>query len=707
MRSHRLSIRTEYLQQHMEPICQFILTCTADTHNADVALEACEFWLTFASLDEDACTSDMVDTVAQILSHLVPVLLRDMVYLPEQQEELKYRNQMDHETEQSTNKPVFHKVKSKGRSGDGGDDEDDDDDDDFDDDEGNSWTLRKCAAASLDCLAGLYGPDGILPPLLPALQEGLSSSDPWIQEASILALGAIAEGCGEAMAPHMSQLHPYLMDLLQMPEGPQALPQVKCIAAWTIGRYATWAVEQVQSGVQADLLARMTEVFLIRLGDQNRRSQVSCCSAFGVVVEQAGDLMIPYLEPTLASLNNSLQRYEGRSLLNLFDVLGIMADFVGPAIGEGNLPAIYVPTLLKMWDIVARQDPTDRTLVPLLECLASITVACGMNYQPYALETFDNAMAMIESVTLHLTACGEMIENDEDADPIVCATDVLDGLVEGLGHSFPALLASSKRYGQVFDNVLIGLVRHEVPGVRMSGFAVVGDLARNAPSVLEPALFELLKESISNLDPSHPTVCNNAVWAIGEICLRCKGNPAPLVPVAQNLVQSLIALLMGNGVSSGGVGIPGLPENAATTTGRLAKVDPNFVAVDLPRFLLGWCDGMARIHDATERRDAFEGFIKALYANPSAIQSAASKPADAISSVLFAIVSWHMPENFDPSRIATVEFQPFPATEPDLGEALRKLLQDIKSSATEDTWIAVESQVPVNVRILLREMYQV
>lgn len=699
----RLSIRTEYLQQHMEPICQFMLNCTADISNPEVALEACEFWLTFASLDEDACTSDMVDQVAQILSHLVPVLLRGMVYLPEQQEELKHRNEMDQIADKSASKPVFHKMKSKAR---GGDDEDDDDDD-FDDDEGNSWTLRKCSAASMDCLASLYGPEGMLPPLLSSLQEGLSSSDPWIQEASILALGAISEGCGEAMGAHMAQLHLYLMNLLAAPEGPNTLPQVKCIAAWSIGRYATWAVEQVQTGAQGDLLARMTEVFLTRLGDQNRRSQVSCCSAFGVVIEQAGDLMIPYLEPTLSGLNNALQRYEGRSLLNLFDVLGIMADFVGPAIGEGNLPAIYVPTLLKMWDILARQDPTDRTLVPLLECLASVAMVCGTNYQPYALETFDNAMAMIETVTLHLTASGEAIENDEDADPIICATDVVDGLVEGLGLNFPTLLASSKRYGQVFNNVLLGLIQHEISGVRMSGFAVVGDLARNAPAVLEPALIELLKESITNLDPSHPAVCNNAVWAIGEICLRCEGNPAPLAPVAPELVQSLIALLMGNGVSSGGVGIPGLPENAATTTGRLAKVNPNFVAPDLPRFLLGWCDGMARIHDATERRDAFQGFVQAVYANPNAIQSAASKPADAISSVLFAIVSWHMPEDFDSSRIATVQFQPFPPTEAELGEALKKLLQDIKSSAGEDTWKIVESQVPVNVRRLLREVYQV
>jgi hypothetical protein len=46
----------------------------------------------------------------------------------------------------------------------------------------------------------------VLPPLLPELEKGLLSIYPWLQETSILALGAIADGCGDAMVPHMAQL---------------------------------------------------------------------------------------------------------------------------------------------------------------------------------------------------------------------------------------------------------------------------------------------------------------------------------------------------------------------------------------------------------------------------------------------------------------------------------------------------------------------
>ncbi len=727
------------------------MTTCQDLNQTDVALEACEFWLTFASLDESVVTSNMSETVANLLPQLVPNLVRAMVYLPDQRLELQAQNELDLQTETavaSAMRPVFHRNRSKhggggvdhvvtidfehpdqdnddeqGNNSNG--DDDDDDDDELDDGEGSEWTLRKCSAASLDALANMYGPVPILPPLLPALQEGLSSSDPWIQEASILALGAVSEGCRDEMHRHMPQLFPYLLTILTTPETPEHLPQLKCIAAWTIGRYASWAVDQVQTGTQGHLLAQITEVFLQRLTDRNRKVQVACCSAFAVVIEAAGDLMAPYLEPIYHGIVAALAHYQSRSLLVLFDTMGVLADYVGPAIGEGNLPAIYIPPLLQIWGALAKQDPSDRKLLPLLESLASTAVTCGVNFQPYALEAFENAMCTIEVVTLMTATTDNGLDlhnsNDEDADPIVCATDLLDGLVEGLGASFTRLLSSSQRYGPTFPSMLVTLLQSDVPGVRMSALALLGDLARHSPTMLQTQLPQIMHETIRNIDPVHPSVCSNAVWAVGEICVRCRGNPATLEPFASLLLQNLIPLLMGNGVVSDrgrggrGVSVPGLLENAAAATGRLALVNPQFVAPELSRFLLGWCDGMAKISDPTERRDAFEGFIQALYANPQCIHQIARNVTDAVSSILFAIVSWHMPldplegdDDEEPSSFLYGEytFYPFPTTEAKLGEALRQLINDIKASVGHEEWHRINQQLPVNVRRLLREAYQ-
>jgi hypothetical protein len=711
-----LELHTTYLQAHMGAICQFMLQSTASSSAAmadsddNVALEACEFWLTFANLEESSCSFEMLETVEQLLPQLIPVLLRSMVYSSDQQLELQARNEMDMEEQQQHDqgmKPVFHRSRSKHDNE--AVNEDEDEDDDLDDEDGNEWTLRKFAGASLDSLANLYGAEPILGPLLPALQEGLSSQDPWVQEASILALGAVADGCREEMSIHMGQLHPYLMTLLALPESPNNLPQVKSICAWTLGRYSPWAIEQVQTGSQGHLLAHMTEIFLQRFGDKNRRVQIACGSAFGVLMETAGDLMIPYLEHAYQALVSAMSRYQGRSLIILFDTLGIMADFCGPAIGEGNLPQIYIPPMMHILDGLLKNDPTDRTVLPLMESLASVALACGMNFQPFALGTFENAMCAIEQVQLLLAASEFSGVAEEDADPIVCAVDLLDGLCEGLGPNFATLVTSSSRYGQHFQSALLTLCRHDFSSVRMSALALLGDLARNAPSLIESALPELLKEAVSNVDPVQPTVCNNAVWAIGEICVQCGTHSGPLAPFASDLMQRLIGLLMGNG-SGRSTSIPGLAENSAACAGRLANVDPNFVAQDLSRFLLGWCDGLAKVADPVERRDAFTGFAKTVYANPQAIQQASTNVADAISSIVFAVVSWHMPPETpdQPEDLLTASygFQPFPATEPELGNRMAQLMRDMKLSVGEDTWKAVQSQLPVNVRRLLREAYQ-
>jgi transportin-1 len=703
-----LECHTMYLAPHLSSICPFMLQQTINHNNDSVAIEACEFWLLFANLEEGVMSGEMYETVEELLPQLIPILLQNMVYTAEQQIDLVARNELDIEEGQKPQemKPVFHRTRNK-HGGEGADD-DDDDDDDMDDDDDNEWSLRKYSGASLDSLANLYGAEPVLPCLLPALQQGLSSQDQWVQEASILALGAIADGCREEMSVHLGQLYPYLMQLLAQPETPQYLPQVKSICAWAVGRYATWAVEQVQTGAQGHLLAHMTEVFLQRLTDKNRRVQVACGSGFGVLMETAGDLMIPYLEPIYISLAAALQRYQGRSLIILFDTLGIMADYCGPAIGEGDLPKLYIPSMLHLLDRLLVHDPTNRTVLPLMEGLGSIALTCGMNFQPYALETFEITMCLIEQVQLLLAASGDKVA-EEDADPIIGAADLLDGLCEGLGGSFATLVASSDRYGQHFTSVVHALCKYNVAGVRMSGLALLGDLTRNCPSLIEPVFPQLLQEAINNLDPLHPQVCNNAVWAIGEICVKCGENPAPLEPFAATLIQQLIALLMGNG-SGRGSSIPGLAENAASCAGRLAKVNPNFVAGDLPRFLLGWCDGMAKIMDPIERRDAFIGFSKAVYANPQAIQQSSANVADAISSILYAIVSWHMPpetpEDAEDLLTGDYGFQPFPQTEAELGSTLAQLMRDIKSSVGEDTWKAVQGQLPVNVRRLLREAYQ-
>lgn len=705
-----LSQRAEYIKPHFASIVTFMLTATSDA-DPNVALEACDFWLTFASLDEDSYDDEMMGCVAQSLPQLLPVLLNGMVYPPDKIEELLEDNAIDErggDDRQQDLAPVFHSAKTKGQYDSEDDDsEDEGSDDDMDNDDGE-WSLRKCSAASLDSLAGIFGASYVLPPLLPALQEGLQNTDQWIREACILALGAISEGCMTEITPHLPQLHPFLLTQLTSQD---SLPQLRCISAWALGRYASWTV----TADDPSLVACSIEALVGRLLDRNRKVQVATCSALGVYVEAAGDLMTLYLEPVYRALMEALQLYRARSILCLFDTLGVMADNVGTAIGEGSLPGIYVPPILKYWNDIGRENPMDRTLLPLMECLGSITVVCGMNYQPWAVETFEMAMSTIEGCMMIISHYNNISDvDDELADPMICAIDLIDGLIEGLGSNFATLVAGSARFGPTFPNLLGQIVSHDIPGVRISAFAVLGDLARQAPTLIEAGLPTLISEAVSSIDPTHPAVCNNSLWALGEICVRCGENAGPLNPNAADLLQNLIPLLMGNSVDIDGnpidTPVPGIVENAAITMGRLARVNPSFVAPELSRFLLGWCDGLSKISNPIERRDAFNGFVLALRANPHSIQGAGPL-SQIIGSILFAVVSWHVAPD-DLLKGASLfmvyhDFQPFPSEFGELKASLTQLLSDLKASAGQDSWNEVESQMPVNVKRLIKEVYNI
>jgi hypothetical protein len=254
----------------------------------------------------------------------------------------------------------------------------------------------------------------------------------------------------------------------------------------------------------------------------------------------------------------------------------------------------------------------------------------------------------------------------------------------------------------------------------------LGDLARNCPAMLELVVSELLTEAIQCMDPTYDAaVCTNAVWAVGELCVQCQrppGQPSSttfLDPLVPPLMHNLIALLMGNGTGRGShnVTIPGLAENAAACVGRLALVRPDYVAPELPRFLLGWCEGLAKIRDPRERHDGFAGFVAALYANPQSIGHAAGaqSASEAMVSIIYAVMTWHIPENcLDggddqlPHELLhgpNYSFRPFPQTEAELGASLVRLVKEMRASVSAETWGLVEHGLPVNVRRLLRHSY--
>ena len=242
-----LASRPEKLMPEMNNVAEYMLYSTKDK-NENVALEACEFWLTFA---EDP---DLAPYLHPLLAKVAPVLLDCMVYgeddllwldadedtaVPDKETDIKPRHYSgkSHGFEHEGNGEGAPKARV-GAYGEELEDDDDEGFDDLDDDEfademSTEWNLRKCAAAALDVLAVRFGAD-LLNVLLEPLKLKLWSED-WLQrESGILALGAMAEGnapsiklrtvtdrspgCIDAVEPHLPTLVPYLINMLNDPK---------------------------------------------------------------------------------------------------------------------------------------------------------------------------------------------------------------------------------------------------------------------------------------------------------------------------------------------------------------------------------------------------------------------------------------------------------------------------------------------------------
>jgi len=364
-----LGSRPEKLMPEINNVAEYMIFSTQDK-NETLALEACEFWLTFAE-DED-----LVDYLRPLVPKIAPVLLQCMIFsedellwldadkdddaaVPDRDQDIKPRHftgkthGLEHAEDTDKAKPAQRP------EGDLDDFDDYDDYDDYDEDDmSTDWNLRKCAAAALDVLAVRFRQD-LLNVLLPALKEKLWSGS-WLErESGILALGAIAEGCIDAIEPHLSILIPYLVNMLG-----ESKPLLRCIACWTLGRYASWCTQSPSQEHMTTFFMPTMEGLLRMVLDKNKRVQEAGCSAFATFEEDAGSLLVPFLEPILRNLVLAFDMYQAKNMLILYDAVGTLADAVGGSLQNPTFVEILMPPLLSRWE---KSRDEDYDLVPLLE----------------------------------------------------------------------------------------------------------------------------------------------------------------------------------------------------------------------------------------------------------------------------------------------------------------------------------------------------
>ncbi|KAK9476078.1 armadillo-type protein [Lipomyces japonicus] len=676
-----LDVREDKLVPHLNGIVDYTLHCMVD-EDEQVALEACEF---IFGLTESTRLQPQVE---QLLGKIVPVLLRTMVYSETEVFILDSVNDDDADMEDKLTdiKPTHarsksaHHVSNSNRQEDGkraqgnddddddndNDDEDDDDDDD-DDDSGldmSEWTLRKCSASALDMLSAQFKHE-ILDFALPVLKDNLQSPQWPVREATILAYGAISEGCVDGLGPFLPAAIPYFVQELSDPVAP-----VRQISCWTLGRYSSWiCYRSADVGYEQEFIPVLQGLLKCCL-DNNKKVQEAGCSGFANFTEQAGGLIIPYLTHVLRNLTLCFQRYQSRNLTILYDAVQTLVDKVGYAMGNKEYIDLLLPPLIDRWQKL-QDDDTD--LFPLLECLSSVTAALGEHFAPFALPVFHRASSILQRTLIRIqeSSIDPLVEMP-DKDFIVTTLDLLDGLVQGLGNYAAEMISQSEF---PIMEMIIHCTRDEVNEVRQSAFALLGDMTIYTFSIVKPYVPTLMTEIIPQVDGSDlacSPVCNNATWASGELALKLGQEMRPFV---DPLIPKLIALLTTSPFID-----QSITENAAITIGRLGISNADLIAPSLQTFAASWCQALRLIQDTGEKESAFQGMCQIVMANPAGLNESLILFVEAIG--LYA----------DPT--------------PELAQMFMTLLTGYKGYVND--WdSAVASKLAPEIRLFLEERYGV
>eukprot|EP00730_Choanoeca_flexa_P006143 TRINITY_DN12095_c3_g1_i3.p1 TRINITY_DN12095_c3_g1~~TRINITY_DN12095_c3_g1_i3.p1 ORF type:complete len:903 (+),score=192.85 TRINITY_DN12095_c3_g1_i3:102-2810(+) len=585
-----------YLLPEFEEIFKFMLACT-QSDDEHVALQACEFWL--AIVEQEAVRQYLRPMMEQLL----PVLLEraqlsdmELIDLKVDVDEDANVPDLDQDV-----RPILPKDNQHGQgrkhtedengpgdhdNGGSDDSDDDDDDDDLYGSDDSDWTIRKCAAMAIDELAVNFG-DDILPLLVPLLQQMLSTADWLLQEAAILAIGAVATGC-EGMEEHLPDVIPLLLEYVKHPMFP-----VRMTTCWTLGRYA----RSIANG--PDLFMPVFERVAGRVLDGNKRTQKAACMAVARLIEYEGDRLLDNAETLLPIFAQALELYQRNNYAMLCDVTGSVMECIAPAVVSSELLQPLMDVILKRWQGLPNDD---RELFAVHDILSSICISVKDAFLPYAQPVFERALGILhENVAAEVAlASGQGTEMPEK-EFTISMLDLISGLIEGLQEQIEPLVRDTS-----LIELLLHCLQHNRLEVRQSAFAVLGDVSKSLFPMIQPYLdqvYPCLEDAIASNDPA---VCNNAIWATGELSFHLGERLAPNVP---SLLSPLLIALDSSESET-------LAENAAMTIGRLGLIAARDIAPNLPAFFKRWCLVLRLVDDSDEKESAFDGICCVVQVNP-------------------------------------------------------------------------------------------
>lgn len=617
---HIAEVSPAMIGPHMGALVDYMIAQQRNFGDSELALDAAEFFL---SISEQ---KNLRQSLGPQLHKVVPVLLESMVF--SEDDILRFEDEAedaDVEDREQDIKPAFATAKASragnangahrrasGELSDGELEEYEElEEDEEDEDPEGQWNLRKCSAAALDILAGVF-PKEVFDTTLPYLKQNLNHSEWPNREAAVLTIGAIAEGCMTEVQPHLPDLVPFLIGLLTDPQ-----PVVRQITCWSLGRYSAWASHLDESGKQQFFLPMMDGI-LKRMLDGNKRVQEAAASAFANLEEKANvQLQNPqYCIVIVRQFAQCFERYKDRNMFILYDCVQTLAEHTGPSLQNPELVHTLMPPLIKRWEKVSDQS---QEMFPLLECLSYVATSLGDAFTPYAVPIFWRCIKIIANNLQDTIAAAEA--EDESMEPhqdfLVTSLDLLSAIIQALGEEKSAQLVAES------DPNMFVLLEHclgsAISDVKQSSYALLGDCAIYIFPSLQPYLPKIMPHLVTQLDVSESAalsgtapyaVSNNACWSCGEIAMRAGDS---MLPYVETVLQRMYTILGSDKPMS-------LRENAAIAMGRLGNCAASTLAPHVSSYAGPLLDVMKVMLPTEEKTQAMTGLARIALINPGGLE---------------------------------------------------------------------------------------
>jgi transportin-1 len=372
-------------------------------------------------------------------------------------------------------------------------------------------TLRKKCSRILDKLSHLF-PQETFCAIRPLLENDIQSTEDMIKERSILAFGAIANGSYQQVIEHLRRLAPFLIRELQHPN-----KFVRAIACWTLSRYTKYIMVDNYFENKNDLFKEYLREILKKILDKENLVRESAGSAFKEMIYVNKTLVEPYLFDVLKIIMNVFEKYTGRNLLIVYDILILIMDNYSSLFKNQNFVEDMTNCIKQKWyELVKNNDFL--TLPSFFDVIITLIRVSGDFLVKDCKYFLSGCMKIIEQYINEFKINSSSLINF-DRELLTKSLNTISNLCQ----RYPEYIKGSSVKKNIVE-FLFEIMNIKDLYIIHYAIALFGDLIITEPILLQSQIDNLFKVLIplinlqtakNEIQSEKISVCNNSIWTIG------------------------------------------------------------------------------------------------------------------------------------------------------------------------------------------------